>query len=360
MIHESDKNLVAITTFHNSLNFGAVLQTYALQRTLYLLGYESQIIDFRKEHFIEDTTFKKKIHRIIFSLINFERRNNFKKFVKKYLVLTEYIHSFEELKKISSKYLFAITGSDQVWNWNLTQNSLDYFLLQFFPESVRKISYGPSVGDINIFKQHLRQYQNALKKFYAISCRENDAVDLLKKISGKNVVTVLDPTLIVPVDEWKDIYITDNIKEKYLLFYTFGVPDELRKATDKFAKDNNLTVVHFHNRKKFSCKELKCPNASPQQFITLIKNAEYVVTNSFHGTAFSIIHHKNFVIELPKKRSYRLKYLSQQLGFQSRCIEKNYNLSLLFSSILNYEQIESNLAQLRRESLQYLKDALKY
>lgn len=354
---------IYIATFHHSMNYGAVLQTYALQMALKHLNYAPVCIDFRFEDHLprRKKNIQESIKKTILSLYSIKKKYIFAKFRKRYLFLTRHFRSIQDLSPDFFKDAYAgICGSDQVWNLDIVPlNILPFFLLDCLPAETRKISYAASPVNLQKVIENKAVFQKSLKSFNNISCRERDAKEVLEEVSSKEVSIVLDPTLLVPADNWKKLELQRLIKEKYLLFYSFGAPQEMVSFAEKIAKEKKLLIVHLHKRSHFRVPNKSFANAGPREFITLFRDADFIVTNSFHGTAFSIIYQKDFVVQQVKDRASRMTSLAWDLGFSNRCVENVSSIDSRELAPINYDMVCKNLETLRAESFSFLSNSLE-
>lgn len=358
-----------IITFHRAINFGAVLQAYALRKIIQKSGRECDIIDYRSD-FIENTYKEprlieqlnlKRIYNIIFrnGYLIFDKES-FTKFLEEYLdVNGKNYFEKKQMKDLEKKYDKFIVGSDQVWNHNCTNFDKTYFL-DFFDNSNKKTSYAASFGLEKISDEYVEEYKNLLNNFKSISVREKQGAEIVKKLIGKEVPVVLDPTLLLDVNEWKEIARGNIINEKYILVYLLAETKSIIKFAKKLGKQKGLKVIYINDRlfKKIGIKNLS--KISPNYWITLFANAEYIVTNSFHGTAFAINFNKDFYTELlPKgaKVNSRLINILELVGLNERLIntkeKKDKNKYLNMNSI-NYELVNKKLQKAREKSIEYI------
>lgn len=205
----------------------------------------------------------------------------------------------DTLSSCLKEYDAFITGSDQVWNpkWYFPP-----FFLDFVPSDRPKISYAASLGTNKLTDSQKELYKEHLKDFKAISVREKDAVDLLKDITPVEPQYVVDPTLLLEREDWDKVCSERQINDKYIICYFLGDNKKARKAAQKLAKEKGLKLVNIAyaggNNAYFNIKfgDIKLYDASPQDFISLIKHAEYIFTDSFHAVVFSYIYQKQYFV----------------------------------------------------------------
>lgn len=340
------KNIKTIT-FHNAYNYGAMLQTYALQNKIKNLGYETEVIDFlseelTKEYKVKLFNFSNGIKSFISSLTSYSVRKKraeiFEKFLKEKIKLTEKRYfTIEDLKKDNESFEICITGSDQVWNPAIVYSPV--YFLDFGNEKMKRISYAASFGQEKILKEYEERVGKHLKKFNYISVREKSGINLVKELSGKNAVQVLDPVFLLSKDEWKKLennIIKDfGLENGYILVYSMEKNPLILETAEKLKKYLNKPIVVIYSSygittqiEILKSKNINIPVAGPQEFVTLFVGADCIVTNSFHGTAFSIVFDKPFLSVPHSTRNTRLQSVLELLKLEKRFVSiDNRNLS---------------------------------
>lgn len=323
---------IAILTFVKSTNYGGALQAFALQKKLCLLNYDVSLLHQLRpgnKKFIKSDNFlpiielrdklskRARLNRHISNLIGklasivFQKRNQkrikrFLDFENDYLNLTNNIfYSFDDLYKEKLQYNIYITGSDQVWNYTNGFSPEPYFLT-FAKEGQKKISYAASIGHSIIPEEIQDNYKKWFNNIDHISTREDQAELLVKQISGKPAITVLDPTFLLRKEDWINIFPQKNeINEPYLLIYNRNISANILTLAQKIAKTKKLKIVSIilncwtlEHRQKIK----NIYDAGPVEFVNLFSNASFVLTNAFHGTAFSIIFNIPF-FSIPRENS---------------------------------------------------------
>lgn len=359
---------VGILTYHRSINYGAMLQAYALRHTIQKLGYNTEVIDYGKigqdKIFYWSTV---SIKAIVGSIINNflrlfgERRRiaSFNKFSEEVIGLSKKHYSNkDELAEDLHNYQTLITGSDQVWHPLICEDDMTYFL--DFPISTnQKIAYAPSFGVKELTEEQQKKYIPLLQQIGHLSVREEAGITILKKILNKDVPLVADPTLLCEAKEWDEIAILPNNKKKYILFFTIlGDPEGSAEFALSLSRRFGYEIIKIGSiRDIANLKYSSGRYASPKEFLGLVKCAEFVITNSFHGTAFSIIYRKVFFTFLNKNdRNSRLESITQVLGLKSQL--KKGKCAVPENLTVDYTQAESRLAILKEQSLSFLKNAL--
>lgn len=360
---------VGIITFHQAFNYGAVLQAYALYKSVSKLGGECEIIDYRNTHF--NNIYKKidwkksKNLRAFISAILFGKTRNrkiegFMKFVDNNCKISSNTYSTESIDSIDNYYDVVITGSDQVWNLELTDEDYHYFL-DFVPNGVRKCSYAASIVYNNISFGQEDHIKNLLLKFDYITLRENSGKSYISKLLEKdNISVVLDPSLLLNKNEWKNLakdnVVNSILPNKYILAYFVSPNDDHYLQAKKISKQLGLPIVLINYTHKKIKGVVNMRTVSPGQFVYLIEHSEFVVTNSFHGTAFAINLQKNFTFILNEKhpeKNERITTLINALGLENRNI-KDFSIN----EKIKWDIVTNKLEALRKYSLNELSKEL--
>ncbi len=363
----SNKLKAGVITFHRAINYGAVLQMYGLQKKLENMNIESCVIDYRckymedkyaSKHRLNVKNHVKNVPLILKKRSYTKKKVLFREFVEKYCKQSQMCCNSDELKNVENQLDFIITGSDQVWNNTLT-NSDNTFFLDFVKESKKKVSYAASFGLSQIRPEFKKEYKEMLKSFGSISVRENTAQELVKTLGVESKV-VVDPVFLLSKDEWAKLVVKNKYKKPYILIYSFKGDKYLVGQAKILAKKFNCEIICISEtmKRKFGIKYID--NASPEEFVSLIHNANFVLTNSFHGTVFSIVFNKPFVVELfenAKGRNSRIENLLFNLKLEDRIYSKNMSIDKL--SDINYKDVEKILNKQIIESERFLENTLK-
>ena len=359
------KETVGILTFHNSNNnYGAVLQTYATYTVLLKMGYNPLIINLN----FNET--KKKI-----SLLPTKQEmkdilipSQFEKFRKKNLPqITREVFCFDGLVSVSKNIKYFIVGSDQVWRPKFTKDAATSFFLDFVPSNANRIAYAPSFGidkweAPNELTSRIKTY---IKKFNAISVRENSGVEICKNIFDVSAEHVLDPTMLLSQDDYFRLEIDEkqkNVSTKYIASYF--VNDKLwkKELTDELAntvKFKNIDV--FGKYRSYIFKKYFIFKSIPQ-WLKCIKNSELVITDSYHCTIFSIIFRKKFIV-LPNAWGglSRIEDLLGKFNLMNRLLQGTSveDLVNLLNSDIDFDSVSKKINIERDKSLNFLKRALE-
>lgn len=359
-------NNIGIITFHFAYNFGSNLQAYALKFLLENRGYSVKILNFIYEKdfnqyrlFRVDSYLKRPksfMTDILFYNKNKVRKNNFELFAEKYLNLTQKkYYNYEEMKELNSEFDIFICGSDQIWNLDCTQGVEPAYFLKFVNKDKLKIAYAPSLAHVKFAKNYDEDLKKAINDLDYISVREESTLPLIQPLTEKKVSVVLDPTLLLDQKDYELIIDQNKNESEYIFVYMLEYSVELVKYCNEFSSKKGIKVIYIANN-KFS--EIKGENAfgiGPDKFLKYIKEAKYVITNSFHATVFSIIFNKKFVTFTTKRSSSRMVDLLDKLGIPECIYNENFNID----KDIDYDMVQKNLIDMRKTSLEYLSKALK-
>lgn len=348
---------IGILTFTNTANYGASLQAYALQQVIKSKGHECDIIDYRcgsiiKMHDPKEVFKKKGIKKRITAPLMYyvykKRLDEFRKFEREYCSFSDPC-SKKSIAKISKGYDRIIVGSDQVWNTELTNCDMSFFL-GFLKGNEKKYSYAASIE-----KSALSNYINGaveyIKQFNNISCRESSAAEQLKEMTGRNDITCdVDPTLLIG-EKWKKFVTKKKAKDDYIFMYLLPEEKELFDRIRAFAKKNNCKIILLRKGiRRF--KGIKTVSvASPIDFINYIAKAKYVISGSFHALCFSLMLGVDYYVtpSLVKERSSRLTDFLNVIETQERFT--GYSSYCFTESKIDYKKARGLLQKSVNESL---------
>ncbi len=373
------KKEVGILTFHSARNFGACLQVFALQTKLEELNYSAEIVDYRpafieddfgiiiKNHFRQAAKNPLKLAKFfINTLLHLPwrtlRENNFIKFYDKAYRLSEGVyHNAKQLKYAAegkelfySAYLF---GSDQIWNPALTRGVDEIFYGGFVSESSVKASYAASMGSAVLTEDQLQQIKKGLQNLDYISVREPSAKQWLEKLTSKKINVNIDPTLLLTAEKWESYCMDVHMKQPYILVYVLEHNEELISMISALAKETGLPVVFFDLKNRYGCKAISKYASDPFAFISYIRQAEYVITNSFHGTVFSIIFKKQFICVPNRKNPLRVTNLLTELELQERLVYSRNDMIDIRQPV-DFKGAHEKINELRAAALDYLTEVL--
>lgn len=377
--HKEDKLKVGILTFHKAYNYGACLQTYALQKAIDKFGFLSEVIDYQNQHFFE-------IHKISrFCRVKYIFQNipllfkpmalfgklrffldlkikyiKYDNFIKNNLKLSSAVKR-EELEKLNPAFDYFVTGSDQVWNLALSQGDTSY-MLDFVEDNRKKKSYAASFGkdvhlniDLHIYDKYLTQYSKLL-------VREKSAQDILK-INGLQSEITLDPVLLHSNFFWNKIISKNNkfASQKYVVMYFIQKQKNAYEIAQKIGNDCGIKILNINNNNFAEQYEnvTNLNNLWPVDFLAVLANAEHIITTSFHGLAFSLLFNKSVYYELSKDKentNIRLEYLASLVWIKNREIKSGYTYD---TSPIIWKNINKILETERAKSLRLLLSAFR-
>ena len=354
---------IGIITWHYYPNYGSALQSYALQTYLEELGHKVNIIDYRDIKYGYINKFKFKIKNIMCSLgVRKIRDNNpFLVFQNHYMKLTKMTQMDNELLDLCKDKDCIICGSDQIWAPNVFN---PIYMLDFLEGDIKKISYAASIGLNNIPSDLVETYKEHLSKFDYISVREEAGKNILKKYDIASIV-VLDPTLLNNVKVYEKIEKkpTEIKYQEYIFCYFLADNHEYKKQVFSYAEAIGIKVIGISYNKKDSEWMDILNMIGPCEFLWLIHNAHTVFTDSYHGTIFSLLYHKNFYIferfkkDNPINQNTRIYQLDNMFDIEKRIL-KNNNI-ITEDNKFDYTDFEKNLDTYRDISYEFLQEALK-
>ena len=364
---------IGIATFHWSDNYGAVLQAYALQHYLRNMYSDVEIIDYRP---FRNLPWYKRIiakspKRLVRKMEHEYKRLKFEKFRDKHLICTKNSYStIQSLKEEIHDYDVLITGSDQVWNptW-LSQNEemIDFYFLSFGTDSTKRYSYAASVGhsDLSTIKPDWQKlFKEKLNDIDKISVREVSSIDLLNSMCGRSdVVSVVDPTLLLSNNHYKSLINRKRKRNNEMMCYMLhGRERDADNYVEILRKELELNTVYCNATKTGIHKDYSLP--SPENWLKMIHDASYVVTNSFHGVVYCIIFRTSFIAisigGIISTMNSRIRDLLEEIGLSNRFCSPNQKIEIseLFKPI-NWDEVEEKLQPLISESKLYLDRILK-
>ena len=372
-----------LTLYYNNMNYGGLLQAFALPFVIQKhLGIPAEQIRYSQQNTDTDLcTSKSKKSLSIYQLgINFFsaltsnkrsiRKESFLEFMND-IPHSRNIYSHETIQQCNSNYEIFICGGDQIWNGEMVGEHLDVYTLQFVNQGLKKIAYSPSVAISHMSKQVEDCLGKGLLGIDRISVREKRSLDILKRLSDKKIEVVVDPVLLLNKSEWLEQSRPTKINGKYILCYLLGDSITQRKAVEIISKRLKLRIVTFphillNNVRKCDLffGDIKDYTSGPRQFLDLINNAEFVITDSFHACVFSMIFETPFIVFERNKPSEKGNMNSRIYDFleeyhlenQLVNVEKAMNLSRIPE--VDYSFAHEHWFHRRNDSIEYLTRAL--
>jgi hypothetical protein len=357
---------IGIITIVNVNNYGAELQAFALNYKLRKLGYDNEIINYL---YYKNPDYKKEKNSrpiVKISLINNVKQNilkwidilntlthpvnkklrksRFDDFHKLNTKISKPYKSFSELYNSKLPYDIFIVGSDQVWNPN-TRTSLKPYFLTFAPENKKKISYASSFGVGSLDPGFHLAYKECFENLDYISCREKVGVEIIKDVIGKEATHVVDPTLLVSKKEWESIMVPYHSEEPYILLYILTHSPYITKLALEVQKRTGYKVIRVCFNSINTEKDpniLNIVDAGPAEFLGLYANASFVITNSFHGSIFSLIFEKEFftITPLSKSNNSRQVGLLKMVNLENRILKEGSDINLINMVSIDYGPVK--------------------
>lgn len=386
---------VGIVSCYFQHNYGSMLQAYATQVVLDKMGFDNETINisgfnkeikkakmlyFAKASLTSDillsklgmakNVLRKKLIKNEYSNKSHLRDEKFDSFSKKHFRLSQVYTSKAELsQKCEENYSAVLVGSDQLW---LPGNiAADYYTLNFVPENVNSIAYSTSFGQSSLPKDSAKKAQVFLKKIKHIGVREESGQKLVKELTGRDVPVVCDPTLLFTGEEWMSIQTEEPIvKEPYIFCYFLGNNPPQREFAKRLKAETGYKIIALTHLDEFvKCDEEYADenpyDVDPADFLNLIRNAEYVCTDSFHCSVFSMLYKKNFFTfrryarKTRSSTNSRLDTLFSLAGINNRLMSGDEDISRCIEIKTDYDEVHKRLDKIRSSSYEYLKAALK-
>lgn len=380
----SGKNsLIGIACGCRKLNYGSILQSFALCTMIQKMGYQCEFI------WVNNNTFKyynirpqkvlgvfrnvllhpsllPRVVRSVISIITkqssteftIKSKEKFAEFKKDYLNIN--LYSYKDLKNDENKYKCFVCGSDQIWNSYEYYMDPMYFLR--FTNINKRVAYAPSFGENDVSYYNKKIIQKYISEFKSLSVREKSGSDICKRLIDKDVDVVLDPTLLLTSKEWESVLNINDVEDEYCFVYFLSTPTDVAlKAINEIRKRYKIKTVPY----MFECYESdERVDAGPKEFIELIKNAKLILTDSFHGTIFSINFNKQFIAfdrnyNQGSNQSCRVTDIFDALQLRERFVTNENELSAVFDKKIEYVDVNQRLDDLREKSKKYLEDSLR-
>lgn len=345
---------IGIFTYNCANNYGAMLQAYALKRIIHYLGAKAALINYLPAK-NQEWTLKDYLKKTLFYPWIVYVNYKFALFRKPYLTDMPPVKK-ANLHALNDQFDLFISGSDQVWNMRGNRNDPSY-LLDFVNEDNKKYSYAASLGKTDISCDEKKLISKYIKHFKMVSVREPSTLGIAQDLSGKEAQWHIDPSLLLSQTDWRQI--AQMPKEKgYVLLYLMNVNSDIISFAKQLAVREHLTLLML-STSPLPIKGVKkiCP--SPQQWLGYFFHATYVVTNSFHGLAFSINLQKNFWVALqppPSNVNVRLQDLLKLTALENRLVSTD---GIFSNSPINWAAVNAKLAYERQRALLYLKEITK-
>lgn len=362
---------VDIITLHRAENYGSVLQTLALQVKLEELGHDVHVLDYYPERFTNKGLLKRlkqksdKLKNPILLLAakiliypSYLRKNHvFGDFIDKYIALKG--PAFQSDKEAAQKLSFDAdaycTGSDQVWNSHWNEGIEKALFLDFVPKGKLVFSYASSIGLSELPESEMEETKRLLNKYEFISVREDSGVEIIRELGRDDVVQCLDPTLLLTKEEWDKYASCQDKRTDFILTYNLHHDSRIDRYAMELSKKYSIPVWNIsYNWHDIVRKGHLCWCPAVEKFLWLIRNAQFVVADSFHATVFSIIFERPFVTITPDIAGSRISSILRMLGIEERKLDKFSDTSVIETPI-DYAAVKRTLAMEQEKSMAYLK-----
>lgn len=356
---------IGVLTFQTTNNYGAILQAYALQIVLQNFGQNSEIINYQCEYISKPYRLinlkKKGLRGYLFSLIGYicylprtKACNEFRKYMK----YSSKVNA-DNIGELADNYNIYIVGSDQVWNYNLT-NGDTHYLLDFVEDKSKKFSYAASLGISQIDLDYKFIYTKLLSQFNLISVREKQGAEIVEGLIDHPVSVVMDPTLLLTANEWLQVARKPRIDDKYILVYQLGISNRLVEFVKGISRKTGFRVIYIPFPLGGYVKCDRKWNIGPAEWLGLFANASYIVTDSFHGTVFAILFNKPLYVDATgqhKNVGSRLYNLLEMFGLESCLFNEKTQFEI--DQKIDYELVNEILESERNKSLNFLEGIIK-
>lgn len=374
-----------LTLYYENYNFGGLLQAYALPKVLKnKFGIDAEQISYSL--YVEDKCNSKNVHLQVnhlvykmgiyfFSKIKEKKINIRKRIFEQFMEEIPHgkeIYDYQSIGECLKKYQVLICGGDQIWNVCNGIQNLSVFTLKFAPENVRKIAYAPSMAVLEMNNKGKECMEQGMAELTAISVREKKSIDILNTLTDKKIEIVVDPVLLLKEDEWIQESKQSTIKNKYILCYLINDNMVQRKAVQKVANNLKLQIVTFPHilanavrRCDLFFGDIHDYTSGPREFLGLINNAEFVITDSFHACVFSMIFRTPFVVFERHKEdekgnmNSRIYDFTEEYHLEKQLVTAEVLMNMNKIPKVDFIYAHEQWKKRREESLKYLENALK-
>lgn len=380
------KDVAILTKYYKNYNYGGMLQGYALHKVISDLGYTCDIISYdvgsNKNPVYSSLLEQCRQYGLLSAIEKVSEKavGKCKIFIKDILsARRKLFDEFEAdadtdtryyddtcLDELNDEYKVFVSGSDQVWNPNAVRS---LYLQDFVKNRERKISYAASIGRDSFSNIEVERMIPSIKDFVHIGVREETAKKVLERYIDDSVTVVLDPTMLISKETWAEVATDRLVSEKYALYYAFSDCLKVRKRTASFCKKHGLKMVMIpYAKQEFNINDnvgdcIRLKSVGPREFLSAIKNADFVFTDSFHGAVFSIIFNRQFVVFERNKSGHvsmnsRLYDLLDIFHLKERLIKFTENMNFQLK-VIDYNEVNAILKERRTASLSFLSDSIK-
>lgn len=382
---------IGLVTCYFHHNYGSMLQAYATEMIMQQMGLpfqtiackapinymqENKILYIIKKLLIADWKMrlgKMKIERAKKDnpefAKNWEVRNKaFDLFAETFFHVSPYCKNREELTKMAENYSAFLVGSDQLWRTDSVEHG--YYTLEWVPDHIRKIAYSTSIGVKEVPWFQVEKNKRFMNRFDHIALREQSACDLVYKLTGRKVPVVLDPTLLFTGEQWMEIQQQEPLTEgKYIFCYLLGDNPSQREFIKRVKEKTGCKIVALQQLDDYIPSDEgfadEAPYVGPREFLNYIRNAEFVFTDSFHCSVFSILYKKNFFTfsrfaeGAKQSTNTRIDNLLHITGLEDRRMTKDKTVGGVINYNGSFDGVDARLNAYRKSSMEYLHNALK-
>ena len=384
---------IGLLIAYKNPNYGTMLQAFATQYVVESYGLETEVIDYtadriNKHYALDGGLFrflidayqeKKKIKErsqckdMIFQQNAEKRKASYKDFINRRIHNIKKVIGFSELKKLGTSYDAVLIGSDQKWHPGFSFGVDSSF--RFVPKNVRTISYATSLGVSEYPNSYWRTSRNAWKRINFLSVREKTGADIIRRVCGGSVhvEVVVDPTYLITSEEWNKLFpVERKYEDKYVFCYFLGNDIESKRCARRYADQNGLKLVSVVSNESFSEIDQEYADhliigESPEGFVNWIRGAGCIFTDSFHGTAFSVMNEKQIYVFYRKninvllQRHSRIDDILSLWGIEYRLIpDQARDWNKYQEQMIDYSLVTLKVQAERERSMEFLKKALSF
>lgn len=371
---------IKLITYSCANNYGAVLQTYGLYCVLKEFTDDVEVIDYITERYnVDDNSYGEKAIKtskwryVPFAktwwkkrIVKQMKRNRipFRSFLQKQVVFTKPYYSLDELIDDVPRADIYVTGSDQLWNPEyLWSGLIDIpYYLGFLTDDSKRISYATSFGKSTLSKPEIEAAYPYLKKYNSISVRESSGLKILEKMNLKGT-EVVDPTILAGADCFLPLISADVPKKKYVLLFQINFNNDLYRAVKQFAARHNLKLIVIVPEEGHKTSKIQNCLVLPtvEEWLWYFKNAEFIFTDSFHATAFSILFNKNFASSMIAGNNGRIKNILKLTKLENRQLQEisENNIENIAQCTIDYKIVNRIVESLREQSISWLRESLQ-
>ena len=356
---------VGVLTYHSANNYGTCLQCYALMHLVEQAGYDCDVIDYRGEKLSNSPVMRKGLAAQVtdFCVRTGSRQlkrmseKEFHSFRQKHFHLSQPVTE-NDLPALAKLYDLFISGSDQVWNPYIC-GCPGLYLQEFVQGKTRRGSYAASFGITELPQNEKERFKRDFEQFDFLAVREPEGAKIIRDLTGREAAVVLDPTLLLTAEEWREAEEPLDLKKPFIFVYMLGASSRMLRFATTLKKKTGMQLVFCPFPVGKPPISRWYPFISPAKWLWLMRNASYVVTNSFHGTAFSLNYEKKFFVDISDNLSTlssRITRLLSLTGQENRLI--GHGAEEAIDTEIDYAPVRVALGRERERSRAYLLDML--